>query len=143
MNIGDPTLNLNPQAWAVLHALAGIQPEFARKGDSENFDVDIVTYAWYSGRERGFTLAMQSRPVPSRDWLFIAVGESRGSDEIAVYHWVAPGVYGSPPEFCLDGDPYGRGIAVERKNFPELQVHRVVKHVYSLLKKAYKAQEGG
>jgi hypothetical protein len=82
----DISLDLNPQAWAVLHFLAGIVPNaFGLRYDKEieRYQDYIRTLPWYNGRERGFRLEFgsdQSRV------LHVCFAENRSSDDIVVYN---------------------------------------------------------
>lgn len=124
----DFTLNLNTQAWAVLHALGALTPGFAEteRGDDgrEDFDVYFTTRAWYNGRERGFVLKMDE-PRGSRSFC-VAWAESRGSEDIVVYNWIQDSCQS---EWSVDWK--------SAKNFPKLRVDRVVKYIYKTLEKVY------
>lgn len=100
----DLSLNLNGQAWAVLHLLNGYGVQL---GDSESLLYDAekeqylfnsTTYAFYNGRERGFALVVEH---PSQSAvggsLVIAFAENRSSDDIVVYSWESRwGLYDPP-----------------------------------------------
>jgi hypothetical protein len=112
-SIGDPTLGLNSQALAVLHALVG--------EEDEHFGPYTDTYAWYNGRERGFVLVYDS----GGGAFCVACAESRGSDNIVVYNWEQEFRGTNPPTAAdVPEEAWGRG-----KNFKPLQVDKVVKYI--------------
>lgn len=82
----DLTLGLNPQAWAVLHLLAGYE--------IENFapDAELYTWPWYNGRERGFVLALT--PMAGGRALCVAFAEVRGGDTLFVAVWERFSIHG-------------------------------------------------
>ena len=113
-------LGISPQAWAVLHALV---PKLA---DHEGGNP--MTYAWYDGRETGFSLEFTF----SSESLFIVVAEHCRSDDIIVYHWRGPTCVLPPP-----GLPSlaVNSVAISPKHFPTLRVDEVTSHVLDLVEK--------
>lgn len=75
MKTCDLSLELSEQSWAVLHYLSAMELEIP-----EGLIVPSPsTYAWYNGRERGFSLSFS----PTRDkCLVVVVFEHRNSDNI-------------------------------------------------------------
>jgi len=94
--ITDPTFELNHQALAVLHYLAGIEPNFAEYKDGR-YDFDAETKPWYNGRERGFILSTE--PSWAKEpCLNIAVFEHRNSDQICTLKWETQRPYRNYPD---------------------------------------------
>lgn len=114
-------LGVSPQAWAVLHALVPLLAD--HEGGNP------MTYAWYDGRETGFSLEFTF----SSESLFIVVAEHCRSDDILVYHWRGPTCVLPPP-----GLPSlaVNSIAVTPKHFHELRVDLVTDYVLLILEEA-------
>lgn len=120
-SIGDPTLGLNSQALAVLHALVGVQ--------DEHYGPYTDVYAWYNGRERGFVLVYQAG-MP--DIFCVACAESRGSEDIVVYNWRQERRDSNPPTAAdVPEAAWGKS-----KHFNPLQVDKVIKYILKLLEGA-------
>lgn len=81
----DPSFGVNPSAQAILCLLAGTSPDFATSTGVAPYDVDILTYTWVNGRERGASLVVKTRP-PGR-CLILTFGEDRRSDLLFVEEW--------------------------------------------------------
>ena len=114
----DPTLSLNTQAWAVLHAFS-------------YYDLPkccfTSTAAWYNGRERGFSLAIRGAN-PAAGVLYIVVAEARSSDGIIVESWTGDSLTNPPtindrPEYAYDG----------RRTFQWLDMQSVCQWLESLI----------
>ncbi len=85
MNIGDLTFGLNAQALAVLALLAERAPDFAPWNEKDRcFEVEIKTYPYYNGRERGIILSCKRGNVGTGDALLITVGQVRSGDQITL-----------------------------------------------------------
>lgn len=94
-------LNLHPQAWAVVHLLAGF--EFTTPAQRPNL-VDIETSALYNGRERGIVVTAKDYET-NRKFLHVFFAESRNSDQIMVVHWYSDGNVNPPdhiPQYVWD-----------------------------------------
>ena len=84
--IGDRTLGMNHQAVAVLEYLAHREPDFAECCDNGDYKFFSQTYAWYNGKERGFSLTVAPSVVSKKFRIFVVV-EGRNHDGIVVYEW--------------------------------------------------------
>jgi len=90
MNLVDTNLSLNPSANAVLHMLA-TDPQFCENddllwdGSKERYCFESTTYAFYNGRERGFSLLVRHRDDPLGRAFALSVAEYRSSDQIVIY----------------------------------------------------------
>lgn len=125
MNNIDLMLDLNPQAYAVLAALAGQEPEyFGLEFDDEHrtWKQRVQTFAWYNGRERGFRLVFRKKFDPG--YLTFCVAENRNSDQIVVYMQEAEGFYTNPHEY-----PHDAAFWKSARYFPELAVDQAVSHI--------------
>lgn len=109
MNICDTRLSLDSQALAVLHLLADREADFAFvfEYDSGKYTYFSETFAWYNGRENGFSLRIRKNRDAALSvvapHLHIVCANCRNSDEIVVYSWTAllgvnPPVPGDLPE---------------------------------------------
>lgn len=88
MSCADLSLGIHPKAWAILHLLNGMPPDFARwDHKAKKYDLELKTYPWYNGRERGFVLVLQ-RTVGDKTALHVAFSECRTSDKVFVEVWV-------------------------------------------------------
>jgi hypothetical protein len=98
-SLTDLSLNLNGQSWAVLHLLNGYGVQLdddlydSEKGE---YLFESQTYAFYNGRERGFSLAVEHSDRKERGCLVVAFAENRNSDDIVVYTWKGYGIYQPP-----------------------------------------------
>ena len=127
----DIGLNINPQAFAVLHMVRGWEGNFE---DLDGLD-SINAFAWYNGRERGIALAVRSKV--SDGYLVLAFGEHRNSDGIFVDVYEAEYADAMFP-------PNHRDKAYEaayqnRKNFNHGQAGKAAEFIVKAIEKFIKA----
>ena len=139
----DLTFGLNPQALAILHMLAGRDPEFA---DYENghYDFHMKTFPWYNGRERGICLVVSPSYVGAPRALHIAFGEDRRSDAIFVDVWEDVTADNGPT--LRDASPEAFEEAYQnRKHFNYGQIGQAVEAIFKAMELYYEthhAKEG-
>jgi hypothetical protein len=137
----DLSLRLNHRAWAVLHLLANMSPEFAKwNDDNHEFELYLRTYAWYNGRERGIALVLQ-RHVTEVDALQVVFAECRSSDEVIVEYWVSLNPFNGPTPEPLDEATRDARDAAHAVRQEFKSTDEAARHVYSKLK-AYYTMEG-
>lgn len=110
-------LNINPQAWAVLHGVVYNGEEYP----------DVDAYAWYNGRERGIVLAKSIAPA---NCLYVAFAENCRSDHIVVYSWKGGRGVNPPTTQDVPDDAWE-----ERRHFPFFRVDQAVKYILKLLER--------
>ncbi len=59
-------------------------------------DIEVDSFAWYNGRERGVLLRIAARAHPEEDKLYVTFGEHRSCDDLFVDCWIAGGVLIDP-----------------------------------------------
>lgn len=101
--IGDVSLNINHQAWAVLHYLAGREPDFAEYKDGY-YAIWLETAPWYNGRERGFVISM-AKSIGGKA-IHIAFFEHRNSDSICALRCVTSDFGMNPPTLQSHGEAF-------------------------------------
>lgn len=97
--IADPSLGLNDQAYAVLAMLGRAEPtDLGAKYDdtSREYEIEIKTFAWYNGRERGVLLEVRPH-FTSKKALLVTFGECRSGDSIFVDSWEVEEHFLNPP----------------------------------------------
>ena len=100
----DTTLRLNAKAWAVLHLLAEMPPEFAAWDEKlREYRVELKTFPWFNGRERGMVLTLQHNVIPEKA-LHVAFAECRGGEEIFVEVWEDKAPFNAPTVGTCDPD---------------------------------------
>lgn len=125
--IANRKLELNHQAMAVLEYLSGMSPDFAPYKDG-HYLYNSSTYAWYNGRERGFSLVV-NKDISSVSCKVFVVVESRISDSIVVYTWDSEhGYLNGPTVKDFPEESYTRAI-----HFKWGDVGEVVNFIYSAL----------
>ena len=97
--IADATLGLNAQALAILAMLSrspcdDLGAEYEEK--FHEFKIEIKTFAWYNGRERGVLLEVRPS-LSSKRALLITFGEHRNSDSIFIDAWEVNEFFLNPP----------------------------------------------
>lgn len=116
----DPTLSLSAQALAIL-AILGHEPINEEiLGD----DVEIASYAWYNGRERGASLVVRAQADDNRS-LIVTFGEHRRSDDVFVDTWEAEDFWGIPGP----GDMPEHEGAVTHTQFTYLRLDSACRHI--------------
>ena len=87
----DLSLGISWRAMAVLHALHDMEENMEgwKEGNSRGAaDIQIHTYAFYDGRERGICLEVREIDADNlpnnQECMLIAFAESRGSDQVFV-----------------------------------------------------------
>ncbi len=86
----DFGLHLNRRAWAVLHLLDR-EPDFAPYDDlNHKYEIESETYAFYNGRERGFTIRVghPDSGIRYNRYCYVVFSENRSSDDIVIIRWV-------------------------------------------------------
>jgi hypothetical protein len=81
----DTTMNMNSQAYALMHFLSTQEPHTARYQDGK-YQIDIRCKPYINGRERGFVLEI--RQGIGRDPVCLAFFEHRNSDALCCIKWV-------------------------------------------------------
>lgn len=96
--LADPSLGLSGQARAVLAMLSATECHGVSSYDDErrDYDVEINTFAWYNGRERGVCLEVRAF-LTDQKALLITFGEHRNSDSIFVDSWEVHHRFLNPP----------------------------------------------
>lgn len=126
MHIGDKSLGIDGQAWAVLKLLAK-----RNSGNEGSFN----TFAWYNGRERGVLLVVDPGRVARS--MCIVFGECRGTDSIFVDTW-EQSVYFEPPvtptlvRLQVGGDVYEKAYQ-HRVTFSPENYDAVADHITNLI----------
>ena len=138
----DLSFGLSAQALAVGQLLAVREPSFADYG--HRYRVLLTTRPWYNGRERGLCFIMKPDFKGARV-LYLAVFESRGSDEIAVEQWtedMEPWNEGSlsTREKAL-GSEADEAVYRNRRQFGYGQVGKVADYVFDRMRRHYLAEE--
>lgn len=124
--IADASMELSPQAIAVLAVLSKMEPDFAEycsvRGE---YKYHSITKAWYNGRERGFKLTVSDDIISDR-YLHICVAEHRSSDNIVIYSAVTDG-----------SDAYSTidipSVFKTPKTIPWLRIDLAVNYIYDEL----------
>ena len=80
----DTTMNMNAQAYALMHFLSTQEPHTARYQDGK-YQIDIRCKPYMNGRERGFVLEM--RQGIGQDAVCLAFFEHRNSDALCCIRW--------------------------------------------------------
>lgn len=81
----DPTFNLSPQAVAMAALLAQTPPSFAEHHPRTGYDIQIETFPWINGRERGIVVTLR---IKGQSFCrAVAFGEDRATDGLFVEHW--------------------------------------------------------
>lgn len=138
----DPSFGIKPQALAILHMLAGIDPIFA-DWDGKHYQVEIQTFPWYNGREAGVCLVMESGPYQkSNSLLYVAFGECRHSDRIFVEHWEAPEPLNCPTLEARDPKVSDETYA-HRQTYAFGEIGKVTRYICGLMAKHYEQAKGG
>jgi hypothetical protein len=81
MSLVDTTMNLNAQALAALYFLNLI--DVPRDPETNERKYGTRTFAFYNGRERGFTLEVE-KGVYSRQRLYLTLFEARAGDSMVI-----------------------------------------------------------
>jgi len=81
----DTTMNMNAQAYALMHFLSTQEPHTARYQDGE-YQIEIRCKPYMNGRERGFVLEM--RQGIGHDPVCLAFFEHRNCDALCCIRWV-------------------------------------------------------
>lgn len=126
----DPSFGLSPHALAILQLLAGTEPLFADfdSGD-RHFDVEISTYPWFNGFERGIALVVQKSP--KGPCVVITFGECKESDHLFSEHWMLDEAPANGPRV---EDP-SQGVC--RALFKRGRFEEVVEHVMDVMSEFY------
>ena len=129
--MADLQLAMNSQAWAVLHALSALEPTFAEYDKERGaYNFASCTYAWYNGRERGFSLVIAA-PV---NWrvvervLTFVVAEGRNHDGIVVDHCLMK----AAPFNSLLVDDLPEEVYKRRPSIGYLRVDKAVQRIMSV-----------
>lgn len=131
----DLTFGINSQALAILQLLAGQDPTFA-DWDGVGYGVEIQTFPWYNGREKGVCLVMKPRSYKQKDLLHIAFGENRGTDGIFVETWEAEEPFNCPTLENRD-DKVGDEACKNRMSFPYGQIGRAAERIVGYMAEFY------
>lgn len=128
-NIADPTLGVGSQARAVL-AMLDREPDFAAYNHG-HYEVEILTRAWYNGRERGVSLVMYRWGYER--CLVVTFGENRNSDDIFVDSWMTdvPHINGPTVE------NFPKEAYQDRKTFRYGQAGEAALYIYALMERTY------
>lgn len=103
-NYIDLTLGIDPRAWAVLHLLKSIPPEFAEWDEKNRVrKFHLRTFPWYNGRECGFILTLQAH-VMDREALHVAFAEDCRTDKMFVEVWKDKTPFNAPTVETCDAD---------------------------------------
>lgn len=138
--IADTSLQLNSQALAVLQILANREPTFADYANGR-YDIEIGTYAWYNGRERGFSLVV-TRLGKSRTPLVCTVFEHRKSDDLCVLSWEPDRLFLNAPTIeCWNRHKKATGDEWDPAHFEYGDVGNVVEYIYYRMDSWYTAQK--
>ncbi len=81
----DTTMNMNAQAYALMHFLSTQEPHTARFNDGK-YQIEIRCKPYMNGRERGFVLEI--RQGIGCDPVCLAFFEHRNSDLLCCIKWV-------------------------------------------------------
>ena len=81
----DTTMNMNAQAYALMHFLSTQEPHTARYQDGK-YQIEIRCKPYMNGRERGFVLEI--RQGIGHDPVCLAFFEHRNSDALCCIKWV-------------------------------------------------------
>jgi hypothetical protein len=133
----DPTFGLNSQALAILHMLAGREPDFATYTNGR-YNIDVQTFPWYNGRERGVCLVVR-HSLGSLRALHVAFGEERMSDAIFVDTWEDDLPNNSPTLEGANQEVYDKAYR-DRKHFNYGRVGDAAEFVYEAMRCYYEAQ---
>jgi hypothetical protein len=134
MKLGDRSLGISPQIWAVLEVLAGgdygfygLIPEVTLKlkefrSDSENIlerrekNHDVFTYPFYnfSGRAYGFVFVVKSFADITKPVLNFTITEAGGGDDICVIDWLSDRDLSRTPPMTSESRPEESRMATFR-----------------------------
>jgi hypothetical protein len=95
MKLGDRSLGISPQIWAVLEILAGGDYGFYGTGvegaEEKSKNHDVFTYPFYNfaGRAYGFTFVVKSFADIDKPVLNFTITEAGGGDDICVIDWLS------------------------------------------------------
>jgi hypothetical protein len=140
----DLSFRLNAQALAVGQMLAIRPPDFAEWHDHE-YEVEIQTWPWFNGRERGIAIVLSRTQHDEEAAVFVVV-ENRTSDNIAVEEWwqsrvtLQNGPSLQSRDEALGGDEANR-VYYDRIYFNYGEIGKAAEYVYERMSVAYKAQK--
>jgi len=108
MKLGDRSLGISPQIWAVLEVLAGgdygfyglnIEGTTDDMADTKSKNHDVFTYPFYNfvGRAYGFVFVVKSFADIKKPVLNFTITECGGGDDICVIDWLSSRDYRNPP----------------------------------------------
>lgn len=121
---------------AVLGMLASIPPDFAEFDTTlHDYDIEISTYPWNNGRERGVALVVE-RHVAATECLVITFAENKASDDIVVDYWVQGHKMRNGPHHTLVAQNYPSWDK-NRKEFPRGRVDLVVDYIQEVMERYY------
>jgi hypothetical protein len=96
-SLASTGFGLSGQALAVLALLAEREPDMATYDQARHdYNIEIDTWPWYNGREKGVCLEVRPSVVHNAA-LLITFGEHRNSDDIFIDSWVHTGRFLNPP----------------------------------------------
>lgn len=137
----DLSFGLNSQALAVLQLLAFKEPAFARFDEKlRHYLVEIKTFPWYNGRERGICLIMWPGYEQTGPCLFFAVAECRASDDLIVEMWAQPHFRDNCPTIDTRDEVLGDRADEpfnNRKEFPRGEIGKAADFIYGQMAKYY------
>ncbi len=142
--IGDVTLGLKSQAWAILAMLSasdcdGLGGDWDTK--FRDYKIEIKTYAWYNGRERGFCLEVRPS-MASRKALLVTFGEHRNTDGIFVDAWEVDKYFLNEPTVeDFTDEAYERRMSVPYGNVGQA-VEVIRDKIEAFMASQFKAGEG-
>lgn len=131
------SFGLNYQALAILHFLAGRDPDFATYTNGR-YDIEVETFPWYNGWEKGVCLVVRRGPGDNRA-LCITFGEHRNTDGIFVDHWEDTAPHNCPTLENVDEAAYEKAYC-NRKSFEYGRAGDAAGHIYELMEGYYVAQ---
>jgi hypothetical protein len=125
----DLTLNIHPQAMALLHALSDIDEQLEFDSDVLYKDCRIKTSALYNGRERGICLTVQ-KTLRDNKVLGFFFTECRNSDQLFVQVETMKTSINPPTVADLTEGGYKN-----RKTFQEWNVNGARNYIFARIKK--------
>lgn len=135
----DPSFGLKAPALAVLQLLAAEEPTFATWNDEhEHYEVNIKTFPWYNGRERGICLVVfRGYGSESGGCLCVVVTECRNSDDIVIQTWQQRHLFNQPTVLTQDQATEEDNTEVSIWAFSPQQFHLVTPKVIELMGEWY------